>query len=104
MPEPVERSWVVGLPKAEVHLHLEGCIERPLVDGAARRQGVPPFSRPDRPESGVPEPDDGGPAGRITSLAELLSYLDWSCALIDRADDLATIAYGTARRATETGV
>jgi adenosine deaminase len=34
----------------------------------------------------------------------LLSYLDWSCALIDRADDLATTAYATAGRATSSGV
>jgi adenosine deaminase len=34
----------------------------------------------------------------------LLSYLDWSCGLIDRAEDLAAIAYGTARRATASGV
>jgi adenosine deaminase len=86
MPEPVDRSWVVALPKAEVHLHLEGCLDPELVDGAARRHGVTPV------------------AGFITNLPQLLSYLDWSCALIDRADDLAAIAYGTARRVSSAGV
>jgi adenosine deaminase len=87
MPEPVDRSWVVALPKAEVHLHLEGCLDPDLVDGAARRRGVTPLG-----------------SAQITNLPQLLSYLDWSCALIDRADDLAAIAYGAARRVSSAGV
>lgn len=99
MPEEVERSWIVALPKAEVHLHLEGSIEPSLVDSAARRHGV---TAPDRSGNG---PTDGpGTAGTITSLPQLLSYLDWSCALIDRSDELAAIAYGTAERAASCGV
>ncbi len=99
MPKPVERSWIVALPKAEVHLHLEGCIESPVVDTAARRHGVPPFAGP-----GTERATEGAPSGPITSLPQLLSYLDWSCGLIDRSDDLAAIAYGAARRATASGV
>jgi len=96
LPEPVEGSWIVALPKAEVHLHLEGCIDPHLVDEAARRHRVPPF--------GGSEPGGGpGPVG-ITNLAQLLSYLDWACALIDRDDELAAIAYATARRAAASGV
>ena len=90
-------SWIVGLPKAEVHLHLEGCIP-------------PDLSAPSRraPVRGPPSESDTTVAadrtGPITSLPQLLSYLDWSCGLIDRADDLAAIAYGTSRRATASGV
>lgn len=40
MPEPVERAWIAALPKAEVHLHLEGCIDAHLVRRAAARHGV----------------------------------------------------------------
>jgi adenosine deaminase len=99
MPDPVERSWTVGLPKAEVHLHLEGSIEPALVRDAARRQGAPSFSGSE--DAGSDEP---GSEIRITNLPQLLSYLDWSCALIDGADDLAAIAYGASRRAAAGGV
>jgi adenosine deaminase len=98
MPAPVH-SWIVGLPKAEVHLHLEGCVEGALVKAAARRHGVPPYRELE--DAGA---DAGLPVGSITDLPQLLAYLDWSCALIDRSDDLAAIAYGTARRATLSGV
>jgi adenosine deaminase len=96
MPEPVEPSWIVALPKAEVHLHLEGCIDPRLLDAAVRRQAGSP--------STTAESDGtGARPGPITSLAQLLSYLDWSCALIDRDADLATIAHGACRRATASG-
>ena len=97
MPDPIDRSWIVALPKAEVHLHLEGCVDPRLVDAAARRQEGPPS-----PEAGPDGARHPGPRP-ITDLARLLSYLDWSCALIDRADDLAAIAHGACRRATGSG-
>jgi adenosine deaminase len=97
MPQPVERSWLVGLPKAEVHLHLEGCIPPDLLRRAADRQS-----------GGTSVGSDATVVaertGPITSLPQLLSYLDWSCGLIDRAEDLTAIAYGTSRRATASGV
>jgi adenosine deaminase len=97
MSDPVDHAWVVGLPKAEVHLHLEGCIDVALVHAASLRHGLLPFGGRQR--------DDGHDrAPRITSLPELLTYLDWSCALIDQPDELASIAYGAARRASLSGV
>jgi adenosine deaminase len=98
MKEQIDQAWIVDLPKAEVHLHLEGCIEPDLITAAARRH---------RSSAGPGTDDDGDASpGRapITNLTQLLAYLDWSCALIDRSDDLFAIAYGTARRATVSGV
>jgi adenosine deaminase len=93
-------AWITGLPKAEVHCHLEGCIEREMVSKAAARHGV------DVPW-GHGEPADeravGEPAGHIGSLAELLSYLDFACALIDQRDELASIAYAASRHASASG-
>jgi adenosine deaminase len=89
-----DADWVKALPKAEVHCHMEGCIERDLVRRAARRHHVAvPFD----------EGEDATGAPPISSLADLLSYLDFSCALIDQADELASIAYAAARHATASG-
>jgi adenosine deaminase len=78
--EPPDRAWVVGLPKAEVHLHLEGCVP-PEVVGAT------------------------GPAHQgVASLPELLSLLDRTCGRVERADQLAEIARQLVRRTEEAGV
>jgi adenosine deaminase len=87
-----DESWIVGLPKAEVHCHLEGCIEGSLVRRAAERQGV--SAELSRRVSD---------AGSISSLADLLGYLDLACALIDREDELAEIAYSACRQAAAVG-
>lgn len=60
-----------------------------LIESAARRKGVDVASGPRLP---------------VRSLAELLGYLDWSCRLVDRADDLAVVARGAVERAAAAGV
>jgi len=81
VPEDPERAWIIGLPKAEVHLHLEGCVPAPVADGNAEQP----------------------PAPGVTSLAELLSQLDRSCGRIERAEQLGEIARQVSRRADAAG-
>lgn len=46
MSHPVPRGWLVGLPKAELHVHLEGTLEPELLLALAERHGVSlPWSR-----------------------------------------------------------
>jgi len=82
----VDPAWIRALPKAEVHVHLEGSLSPELVAVAALDVGRE-----------VPERDFG-------DLAGFLSYLDRSCALIATEGQVEDIAYGVARRAAGAGV
>lgn len=73
----VERSWIVDLPKAEVHLHLEGCVPPSLV-----AQELPD----------------------ISSLAQLLTHLDHLCGAVAETGQLAEIARQLVGRALASGV
>lgn len=72
------RAWARGLPKAEVHVHLEGSLPPSLVAGA----GPPVFS----------------------DLGEFLAYLDAACRLVTTADQVAAAGYAVAERAGAAGV
>lgn len=70
----VDRAWVVGLPKAENHVHLEGCLDPAVVKRAAARAGV------------------DVPADPPTNLDELLHQLDLTCRLMTEPEDLTDLA------------
>lgn len=82
---PATSAWLARLPKAEVHVHLEGSVP-------AEEIGLEP---PADEETGVP---------RFDGLAGFLSYLDRSCALVTTGAQLESIAYQLTRRAAAEAV
>ncbi len=82
----IDREWLTAMPKAENHVHLEGCLTASVVDRAAQRSGIL------------------APTGIPTSLDELLHILDMSCRLMTDAADLTDLAYEKARAATAEGI
>jgi adenosine deaminase len=74
------RGGFVALPKAEVHVHLEGCFEIDDIVRLAQENGVP-----------LPRPrqqllDFGG------GLGSFLEFLDWICGLVRTPEQLAALA------------
>lgn len=89
-PAPVS-GWIRALPKAEVHVHLEGCVPAETIG----------FDDP--ATAGVDfDPENGAP--RFSGLAEFLAYLDRSCARVTGGDQVEAIAYALTERAAANGV
>lgn len=79
-----------ALPKAEVHLHLEGCFEPALIEQWARREGMAlPRSRED--------------LLKFSGLAEFLAFLDLACGLASTPDRLAALSHGLCQRLADNG-
>ena len=78
------------LPRAEVHVHLEGCFEAPLLEQWARRHAEP-----------LPRPVER--LFEFEGLADFLEFLDWACGLVRTRDELAEAAYAFSRRMRSSG-
>ncbi len=89
--DPGTLHWVRHLPKAEVHLHLEGCIPLDAV-------GLDDPGRTGASLDRVP----GAP--RFADLTEFLRCLDRACALVTKGELVERIAYEITQRASAEGV
>lgn len=79
-----------ALPKAEVHVHLEGCFEVDTLVELARSAGEPLPREPDR-------------LFDFSGLDEFLDFLSWSCGLVSTTQAVADAAHDYARRASDGG-
>lgn len=81
------------LPKAELHVHLEGCLDEPTVETLARQVGET-----------LPRPIDRLFDMTGLDLTAFLEILDWTCGLVRTPDQLARLGYNFAQREAAAGV
>jgi len=86
----LEASRLKLLPKAEVHLHLEGCFEAATIARWAKAEGV-----------ALPRPQDD--LFKFSGLADFLGFLDLACGLACTTDRLVALCYGLSQRLADNG-
>lgn len=78
------------LPKAEVHLHLEGCFEASVIAQWASSEGI-----------ALPRPRED--LLKFSGLADFLGFLDLACGLASTRERLARLCYALSQRLAENG-
>lgn len=81
---------LIALPKAEVHVHLEGCFDPATLEQWAREAGVP-----------LPRPRER--LLQFDGLADFLHFLDWACGLANTPERVATLARSFCERLAADG-
>jgi adenosine deaminase len=79
-----------SLPKAEVHLHLEGCFEAAVIAQWAMLEGV-----------ALPRPQED--LFKFSGLADFLGFLDLACGLASTKERLVELSYGLSQRLSNNG-
>jgi adenosine deaminase len=80
----------IALPKAEIHVHLEGSLDVDDVVALAAAANEP-----------LPRPK--AEFLRFKGLADFLEFLDWSCGLVRTPEQMTGVAYRFSRRITQAG-
>jgi adenosine deaminase len=89
----VNHAFFRALPKAEVHVHLEGCFEAADVERLANAAG-----------ERLPRPVEHLFDLTGLDLTAFLEFLDWTCGLVRTPEQLARAAYAFAQREERVGV
>ena len=84
--------FVIALPKAELHLHLEGAVSAPTAIDLARKHGL-----------ATRDFEDASKAFQFPDLAAFLTAYDVICRSIVDADDFHRVAYETLARCAASG-
>lgn len=79
-----------ALPKAEVHLHLDGCFEAANIAQWAQAEGL-----------ALPRPQED--LFRFAGLADFLEFLDLACGLASTPQRLFDLSYGLSQRLADNG-
>lgn len=89
MPTP-SLARLRALPRAEVHVHLEGCFDATLLAQWAQRH-----------REAMPRPLER--LFEFQGLGDFLAFLDWACGLVRTRDELAEAAHAFSRRLAVSG-
>jgi len=85
-----QRVVATQLPKAEVHVHLEGCFDPEQLSVWAKESGI-----------ALPRPKED--LLNFKGLTDFLAFLDWSSSLVSTHERLAQLSYSYAQRLTSNG-
>jgi adenosine deaminase len=111
-PDRVDESVIRALPKAEVHVHLEGGFALADLLALAKENGTALpgpaatlFDVSTHETYRAPEVTSGGGVGAGSGgLSAFLSFLDWQCGLVRTAAQAARVAYAFAARQSASGI
>lgn len=113
-PARIDDDAIRAIPKAEVHVHLEGTFELIDLIDLAKAAGAPLpgparslFDISTHYEPDVPDVSTGGGAATgvgVGGLGGFLRFLDWQCSLVRTAEDAARTAYRFAARQSASGI
>lgn len=110
----ITEEWIRSVPKAEVHVHLEGNFELDDLLQLAKAAGEPLpgpaatlFDIGTHHDFAVPEVTTGGDrehGAGVGGLTGFLQFLDWQCGLVRTREQAARHAYRFAARQSASGV
>jgi adenosine deaminase len=94
----IDDAYTRKLPKAEIHVHLEGCFELADLLELAKANNVV------IPVPGAALFDVEGIADQLAGVSNFLDFLDWECGLVQTPEQAARTAYRFAGRESASGV